>query len=717
MAEEFKGLSQEQLNKLDQFKQATAEVYESYKAINKELNDAEQVQDKLTKRQFQGRDVVDRIAQLQKEAVTSTDAARKLEVEKAKQLTQIAKLEARRVTLLGKAQISAGATRKLYIKQAENLQNVANHAQGVADAISETQEDAAKLDKSASFFGDISKVVGDIPGLRKLVGPFDAAAKASKEMALENAKGGKQMSTLKAGTDAFGKSMGAAVKKFLPLLIISTVVKAIKFLVDIMMGANKEAVGLARAMGTSVENAQVLRKQFAQIRTSTGRTRNNVAALVEAQSQLNEEFGAVLYSSDQILDNQTLTSRVKLSAEEASKLAIRMAATNESTEDVNKNTISFMNSFGKATGVGMTFKGVMSSVADAGGQIAASFGFSNESLAKGVLQVRRFGLNLQQASNVASSLLDFEQSIGAELEAELLTGQQFNLERARAKAATGDIAGATADVLSQMQNLTAEQRASPIIMDAIAKATGLSADEIQKAYLIQTNQNAAAKEYERLIKAGMRGEANAFAIRAGIDDKTIEGIEKRKSIEEDFGEAMKDLKSTFTSLVEGGFLRDLTNGAKIFAQVVNKLAYSMGLADPEEDLKRIQDSNASNKIKAVSAKIKGYTEGSISEDWAKGGGGFGGIIQAMAGVAKRYKAQQLLESISNNSKIKSGEQMDDFTIRSNPKDTLVMAGGTQFGKETNGLLRQLISAVEGGKVINLEGRKVGETLVMSSYKS
>ena len=46
-----------------------------------------------------------------------------------------------------------------------------------------------------------------------------------------------------------------------------------------------------------------------------------------------------------------------------------------------------------------------------------------------------------------------------------------------------------------------------------------------------------------------------------------------------------------------------------------------------------------------------------------------------------------------------------------------MAGGTQFGKETNGLLRQLISAVEGGKIINLEGRKVGETLVMSSYKS
>ena len=316
MAEEFKGLSQEQLNKLDKFKQATAEVYESYKAINKELNAADEIQDKLNKRQFEGRDVVDRIAQLQKEAVTSTDAARKLEVEKAKQLTQIAKLEARRVTLLGKAQISAGATRKLYLRQAENLQNVANHAQGVADAISETQEDAAKLDKSASYFGYISKVVGDIPGLRKLSGPFDAAAKASKEMALENAKGGKQMSTLTAGTKAFGKSMGAAVNKFLPLLAISTIVKALKFLVDIMMGANKQAVGLARSFGTSVENAQVLREQFARIRHSTGKTRNNVDALAEASEKINEEFGAVMYASDKILDNQTfLTSRVKLSAE------------------------------------------------------------------------------------------------------------------------------------------------------------------------------------------------------------------------------------------------------------------------------------------------------------------------------------------------------------------------------------------------------------------
>ena len=46
-----------------------------------------------------------------------------------------------------------------------------------------------------------------------------------------------------------------------------------------------------------------------------------------------------------------------------------------------------------------------------------------------------------------------------------------------------------------------------------------------------------------------------------------------------------------------------------------------------------------------------------------------------------------------------------------------MAGGTKFGKETNDLLRTLIGAVEKGSIINLEGRKVGQSLVMSSFKS
>ena len=45
MAEEFKGLTQDQLNKIDQYQEGTAQIYESYKALNAQLNKLDTAQD------------------------------------------------------------------------------------------------------------------------------------------------------------------------------------------------------------------------------------------------------------------------------------------------------------------------------------------------------------------------------------------------------------------------------------------------------------------------------------------------------------------------------------------------------------------------------------------------------------------------------------------------------------------------------------------------
>lgn len=62
---------------------------------------------------------------------------------------------------------------------------------------------------------------------------------------------------------------------------------------------------------------------------------------------------------------------------------------------------------------------------------------------------------------------------------------------------------------------------------------------------------------------------------------------------------------------------------------------------------------------------------------------------------------------------------NDFTIRTHPQDTLVMAGGTKLGsdnKKTNELLERLINAVERGGSVYLDGRKVGEALVINTTR-
>ena len=58
----------------------------------------------------------------------------------------------------------------------------------------------------------------------------------------------------------------------------------------------------------------------------------------------------------------------------------------------------------------------------------------------------------------------------------------------------------------------------------------------------------------------------------------------------------------------------------------------------------------------------------------------------------------------------------DVMIKTLPEDTLAFAGGTQFGKETNDLLRQLIAAVNSGGDVMIDGVKVGNTLSVASYK-
>ena len=187
-------------------------------------------------------------------------------------------------------------------------------------------------------------------------------------------------------------------------------------------------------------------------------------------------------------------------------------------------------------------------------------------------------------------------------------------------------------------------------------------------------------------------------------------IEKRKTLEEDFAEAMKDLKQQFIGLAKGGALHSLGDSLK---KLIKFIGFLTGTSMTDDEVNKIAKLEKKGKSTAEARELVKANKGPGLMDLL-GVGSKQGLINFATKVASKAASDAVIsKTLEKPDVIKP----DDFTIRQNPKDTLVMAGGTQFGKETNGLLRQLISAVEGGKVINLEGRRVGETLVMSSYKS
>ena len=74
------------------------------------------------------------------------------------------------------------------------------------------------------------------------------------------------------------------------------------------------------------------------------------------------------------------------------------------------------------------------------------------------------------------------------------------------------------------------------------------------------------------------------------------------------------------------------------------------------------------------------------------------------------------ESQQGKAKLNETLKLNDFTIRANPKDTLVMAGGTKFGDETNTLLKSMLGELKKSSVLNIDSNGVMQKFVETNYK-
>ena len=159
-------------------------------------------------------------------------------------------------------------------------------------------------------------------------------------------------------------------------------------------------------------------------------------------------------------------------------------------------------------------------------------------------------MELKDVKDVSRSLLDFESSISAELEAELLTGKQLNLERARLLALTGDIEGLSREINSQIGDFSDFSNMNVIQQEKIAAAFGMSSDQLSDILLKEAN-------IEELKQKAI----------ANNDKVTLAALEQR-TLQQDFNDAVTKLKQIFVDIVGGPvgtLLSMLGEAAKIVA--------------------------------------------------------------------------------------------------------------------------------------------------------
>ncbi|NCZ70105.1 MAG: hypothetical protein EBY80_08030 [Actinobacteria bacterium] len=389
--------------------------------------------------------------------------------------------------------------------------------------------EANKLNESAVKYANekleaekrANSSIGVTGKLMGIIGKKLGANNDIYEDMVENAKelekvGGKLSFLDKAGF--LFKSIGSGLKETLfdpltALPIIGTalggIVKGFMSLVELGLQAQDRTVKFGRAVGLSKQEAQEVVNRFQQISLNSNSALVTIERLVESQKELSDELGVNNMLSDQILEtNVKLKELAGLDAQTRAEIAKSSVITGQSSESISKSVLAQVVGLKQATGISFNYQKVLKEASNLGGYLGLSFAKYPAQLTKSLVTVKAMGMELKQLDSLADSFLDFESSISKEFEAQLLTGKDINLTKAREAFLNNDLATAASEITNQVGSANDFLKLNRIQAESLASAFGMSRDQMGEML----------KQQEMLAKLGAKqGDSAREQLRLGLE--------------------------------------------------------------------------------------------------------------------------------------------------------------------------------------------------------
>jgi hypothetical protein len=410
-------------------------------------------------------------------------------------------------------------TKKLNKLQQENEARIIRRKvaeESYAKSIGKTTEAAAlNTLKKASAELQVNQMLED--QLRKLEGIAEEEKKITEEKKKQN------------NLSEFAKKQyGDIVKKLEELTSITAIFKMI---VDGANEFNKASVQISKNFGYSAMQADRLSFQLKGIGLLSNATNINFKNLVAAQNQLITATGFVAeYSADALETQVMLTKQLGLSEEEAAGIYKLSVLTGKSSEKVNDEMVGAFVATRNSYNAGVPFQATMAAAAKVSGQLKANLQADPAGIVKAVVATTALGTSLEQTAAQGEKLLNFASSLESELNAELLTGKQLNLERARAAALAGDQVALAEELNKNIGSYEDFTKMNVLQQKALADAVGLTADQLAN----QLEKQKLAKESGKSL--------------AEITKEEALKAEKRKNTEQKFSDIMDKLKDIVGSV-------------------------------------------------------------------------------------------------------------------------------------------------------------------------
>jgi hypothetical protein len=366
-------------------------------------------------------------------------------------------------------------------------------------------------------FSGIADFIKSIPGLSQFSRPFEEASDAIVKVAVDLEQQRRDLNRQKIEELGIQKELGGLAGKYgaakaRELGLDKEIVSQLKIGNQLRIQALKVTTQFgATALGTLiVANLLAANAAQAEFRREVGRSISALDTLngrltstvdfVKISTELTRQFGfnaQAVFSNETLAAASELTGLMGLTAEQAANFALLSQTTGTNLDQNLESLVDQVGAINVANKSAVTQRQIINDIGNVSSAIAISFEGNTLELAKAAQNARILGLNLQQVDNIAEGLLNIESSISSEFEAEVISGQQLNLERARFFALTNDLNGLTKELASNQAAINEFSNGTRIEQEAIAGALGMSRDEMAQMIFQQRLQLGITDEQAR----------------------------------------------------------------------------------------------------------------------------------------------------------------------------------------------------------------------------
>jgi hypothetical protein len=668
------------------------------------------------------------------------------------------------------------ATRNQLVDGEEILQQLGESKQIEEELTNELRSQADVADKINQKLGNTGKILKGftkIPILGQLIDSEKVLKKVQQESAKE---GSTKTSVFKSGLKETGKTIKESLLDPTVLMggTFTALVKIAQFFVDAMFAADKQVTDIAKNFNISKDSARGTRDAFTEIADSAGNfakiQEGNLLLqkeIVDANIQINNLLGTSVDLSktrnqegaDFVTQFANATKFLALSDEEQKGLLDTTAATGKEIDDINTTVLGTAKLRKLESGILINERKILKDVLTLNNANKLTIKGGAEGLTNAAFAAAKLGSNLKTVEKISESLLQFEDSITNEIQAELLLGKEFNFEIARSAALFGDLETVASEVNKQIGSAAKFSEMNVIQQSALAKTFGLQRDELADILVQQENLNKTRGAYVSLgeetiqqlkdtgkiedavfkrIKAGTATAGDYFKVLKDsesileakgqsliqiLGDESLASLQAQDA-QSKFNDSLEKAKEIFSTLVGSGILDKLANsitdiviglsqGKGIINQLFNPFGEEINETDRlnyeksqlEKKRSSTTDTNEQKQINAqiaeVDKKINAISENKVAKEVESNSG-----MNVLRGP-KFAEGGIITKPIYNATIGEAGKEavlpLNEFYSRIDNTKMVT-------------LLEKLIATVEKGGNVYMDSTQVGRATVMANSK-